>query len=100
MMAAAQRMALEILRANRPDDGCTTASNDGEGLSFRVRRIKTFESERPAKFHNGPQVAYIGPQEGVLAGLCSEYCPRRAALRGWRRPVSCEWGRAGRADSW
>src|ERR1700728_805574 len=82
-MAAAPRQAPQELRADRARNECTTASDIVGRLGFRVRRIKTFESVRAAKFHFAAVSRRPG---GEPAGLCSEYCPRRAAPRGWPPP--------------
>src|SRR6202789_4679556 len=49
--AAAQMNALKDLRAYRLKNECTTASDFVGAGGFRLRRIKTFESLRAAKFH-------------------------------------------------
>src|ERR1700674_1976450 len=86
-MAAAHTSARECLRAYRPNNECTTASKYclWRGvLRFRLRRIKTFESLRAAKFRlrastarwAGDLLGYavnIAPAEQHLAGGDSQH---------------------------
>src|ERR1700722_12830187 len=48
---ATHKNAPRDLRAYRANDECTTASNIVWGEGLRLRRIKTFEGPRAAKFH-------------------------------------------------
>src|SRR5580692_12978240 len=96
-MAAAHTSAHIDLRAYRPDNECTTASNIVGAEGLRLRRIKTFESLRPALV---PSAAPQRPVAQALAGLYSGYCPRRAAPRGWRLPAPFGWETAARACAW